>query len=124
MAINPLNPNHRDLLSKSVDYSFQELKRYGKMRDNTIRAYLGANPGLAEWDWTQQNNKYRQSLPKGNLLQTAGLSLQIALAYGEPQFLVKARVPQHAGMAKKLGAALNRMSNLLNLGETHRMVAA
>jgi hypothetical protein len=124
VAINPLNPNHRDLLSKSVDYSFQELKRYGKMRDNTIRAYLGANPGLAEWDWTQQNTKYRQSLPKGNLLQTAGLSLQVALAFGEPQFLVKARVPQHAGLAMKLGAALNRMANLLNLGETHRMVAA
>jgi hypothetical protein len=50
--------------------------------------------------------------------------MQIALAYGEPQFLLTARTPEHAGLAMRLGPALNRMSNLLDLGETARAIAA
>jgi len=94
------------------------------MRHNTINAYLGLSPHMADWDWFGNNSKYRQSLPKGNLLQMAGLSMQVALAYGEPQFLITARTPEHAGIADRLQAGINRMSVLLDLGETARNIAA
>ena len=94
------------------------------MRDNTIRASLGANPNMATYAMSNRQEKYVNSLPKGNLLQMASLSLQIALAYGEPEFLVTARVPQQQGFAKRLSAGLNRMAKLLDLGEIAREVAA
>lgn len=122
--INPLNADHRQRLAQAVDYSYQELKRYGRMRHNTIQAYLGVNPKIADWQTDSWQLRYRQTLPQGNLLQQAGLSLQIALAYGEPEFLVTPRVPEHQGMADELGPALNRMSKLLNLGDVARNVAA
>lgn len=123
MAINPLNETHRQRLTRSVEHSYQELKRFNNARRNTVNAYLGVNPYSPEWDWGA-NNSYRKALPKGNLLQQAGLSMQIALAYGEPEFLCTPRVPEQTGLAEKLQVALNRMAKLLNLGEVARSVAA
>lgn len=125
--INPLNPRHRERLPRTVEYSHKELQKYARLRDNTIRAYLGVSRSTPEWDWMGAafgNKRYEKSLPKGNLLQTAGLSLQIALAYGEPEALTVARTPEHNGLAFKLDPALNRMGKLLNLGDTARMIAA
>lgn len=124
--INPLNANHRLRLPRAFENSYQTLQKFSRLRDNTIKAYLGVSRHTPEWDWYGggANKKYERSLPKGNLLQTAALSLQIALAYGEPEALHTARNPEHYGMAFKLDPANNRMGKLLNLGDTARMVAA
>jgi hypothetical protein len=124
--LNPLNARHRERLPRAFEHSFQELRKYSQVRDSTIRAYLGISRHTPEWDWYGggANKKYEKSLPKGNLLQTAALSMQIALAYGEPEVLCTARNPDHYGMAFKLDPALNRMGKLLNLGDTARMIAA
>ena len=139
MAINPLNAKSRVRLSRAVDESFRELQHYSRLRDVTIRAYLGATPHTTGPEWAKTtgfggsaerrrghgtDSRYHKSLPKGNLLQAAGLGLQVALAYGEPQFLFKARMPEHIGLAEKLSAAVNRMVTLLNAGDTARNVAA
>jgi len=94
------------------------------MRDTTVKAYLGKSehdPGLSIYGG---NERYKLALPKGNLLQMAGISLQVALAYGEPQYLCTSRSAEHLGLAERLGPALNRLATLLNLGETARMIAA
>lgn len=135
--INPQNEKHRTRLSRAMDGSFQQLQRFSAIRDSTIRAYLGYNQINQAPDWAElfssgnsnrrsspNRSRYRRSLPKGNLLQMAGLGMQVALAYGEPQFLVKARMPEHIGLAERMTAALNRMATLLNLGEVARNVAA
>ena len=134
MAINPLNAKHRERLSRAVDESYRELRHYSRLRDVTIKAYLGVTPHTTGPEWAKTTgwghsgrgteSKYRKSLPKGNLLQSAGLGLQVALAYGEPQFLFKARMPEHIGLAEKLTAGVNRMVTLLNAGDTARNVAA
>lgn len=131
MAVNPLNATHRIRLSRAVEESFRELQHYSRLRDITIKAYLGATPLNTGPEWAKTtgwgrrgDSKYRKSLPKGNLLQAAGLGLQVALAYGEPQFLFKARMPEHIGLAEKLTAGVNRMVTLLNAGDTARNVAA
>ena len=122
--LNPLNPEHRLRLAQAVEYSWTELDRFARMRDNTIKAYLGVSQFTPGDYWGALDKKYQKSLPKGNLLQTAGLSLQIALAYGEPQFLCTARTPEHAGIADQFELAINRMAKLLDLGETARSIAA
>lgn len=123
--LNPLNSRHRERLPRAVEHVYSELRKYSRARENTIRAYLGVSRHTPEWDWMGfGQQKYEKALPKGNLLQTAGLSLQIALAYGEPEYLVVARQPQHYGLAYKLDPNLNRMSKLLDLGDTARAVAA
>ena len=122
--IDPLIPEHRQRLSVAVDHSHNELRRFSQMRDNTVRAYLGVSPHSPEGSYGLEDKKYMASLPKGNLLQLAGMSLQIALAYGEPEYLCVPRVPEHTGLAEKLAPAINRMVKLLNLGETARSVAA
>lgn len=123
--LNPLNVRHRERQPRAFEHVYSELKKFALMRDNTIRAYLGISRYAPEWDWLGRNNsKYEKSLPKGNLLQTAGLSLQIALAYGEPEFLAIARQPEHYGLAYKLDPNLNRMAKLLDLGDTNRIVSA
>lgn len=122
--LNPLNPDHRLRFSRALENSHTELQRFARMRDSTVKAYLGVSPHAGDWDWSGLEKKYRDSLPKGNLLQLAGLNMQIALAYGEPEFLSTARVPEQAGLAEKLGPALNRMAKLLNLGDVARDVAA
>lgn len=97
------------------------------MRANTVHAYLGIssiNPEGVNWNTSFAQQKYIRSLPKGNLIQQAALSQQIALAYGEPQFMTACRTPDQAGLADKLSPALNRMAMLLNLGETARNIAA
>ena len=137
MAIDPTNAANRVRLSRAVDESFRELRHYSRLRDTTIRAYLGVTPSNLGPEWAKTTGwggssrrghgidaKYRKSLPKGNLLQAAGLGLQVALAYGEPQFLYKARMPEHIGLAEKLTAGVNRMVTLLNAGDTARNVAA
>jgi len=123
--LNPQNSRHRERQPRAFEHAHGELKKYSLMRDNTIRAYLGISRHTPEWDWLGRNSsKYEKALPKGNLLQTAGLSLQIALAYGEPEYLAIARMPEHYGLAYKLDPNLNRMSKLLDLGDTARSVAA
>lgn len=131
MAIDPTVAANRVRLSRAVDESYRELKHYSRLRDITIKAYLGVTPLNTRPEWAKTTGwgsmgekKYRRSLPKGNLLQAAGLGLQVALAYGEPQFLYKARMPEHIGLAEKLTAGVNRMMTLLNAGETARNVAA
>ncbi len=137
MAIDPQNAANRVRLSRAIDESFRELRHYSRLRDITIKAYLGATPQNSGPEWAKtsgfggtagsgmgKNSKYRRALPKGNLLQSAGLGLQVALAYGEPQFLFTARMPEHIGLAEKLTAGVNRMMTLLNAGETARNVAA
>ena len=131
MAIDPENAANRVRLSRAVDESFRELRHYSRLRDITIKAYLGATPANTGPEWAKTtgwgrtgNSKYLRSLPKGNLLQSAGLGLQVSLAYGEPQFLFKARMPEHIGLAEKLTAGVNRMVTLLNAGDTARNVAA
>lgn len=124
MAINPLDPAHRQRLSRSVDYSYQELYKYNLLRAHTIRAYLGINGIFPEHDWIGENPEYERSLPKGNLLQLAGIGHQIALAYGEPQWMATPRTPEHTAIAERMQPAINRMATLLNLGETYRNVAA
>lgn len=127
MSINPRNPDHRQRLSRALSHSYQEIKRYNNLRANTIRAYLGVSEktlGSLTNRASTSTQDYERNLPKGNLLQLSGLSHQIALAYGEPRWYSKARTPENAGLADTLGPALNRMSALLDLGETHRNVAA
>ena len=122
--LNPNNPVHRQRFATSVEYARSELERFARMRENTVRAYLGVPPTIPGESCQSRNRRYDKSLPKGNLLQMAALNQQIALAYGEPEYLTTARTPNHAGMADKLDPALNRMSKLLDLGETARQVAA
>lgn len=122
MSLNPLNTNHRARLVRALDHSYQQLQRFNRQRATTVHAYLGVTPDELASFWNLQ--QYKRDLPQGNLLQLSGLSHQIALAYGEPRVLCKARTPEHAGLAHTLQPALNRMATLLDLGETHRMVAA
>lgn len=125
--INPNNPQHRDRMARSAEYAFTELTRFNSMRANTVRAYLGIAPsGCNDWNWADETteSKYLENLPKGNLLQMSALGTQIALAYGEPQWLATARMPENIGTAESMEPGLNRMSLLLNLGETARNVAA
>lgn len=122
--INPSNAEHREQFSRAADHAQQELIKFARRRSDTMQAYLGINNDAPEPSWFTRNNKYKRELPQGNLLQQAGLSHQIALAYGEPEFLVTARVPEQKGLCEKLEPALNRMAKLLNLGEVARDVAA
>lgn len=127
MAINPKNPNARLQFARALEHSRTELDRFALMRANTVHAYLGISsitPESAVWNTSFGQKKYVNSLPKGNLIQQAALSQQIALAYGEPQFMTANRTPDQAGLSDKLGPALNRLAMLLNLGETARNVAA
>lgn len=121
--LNPNDDAHRQRLSRAVMWDYSELKKFNRMRDDTIRAYLGVSPFAADWDWTGQSSRYHKSLPKGNLLQMAALDMQIALAYGEPRFRFIARKPELRGFDEKLTMAANRMATLLNLGNTARSVA-
>lgn len=123
--IDPSSKNERMQLSRSLDRSYQELRKFNRLRQVTIRAYLGISEETLNAEWSPHSTKRdKRYLPKGNLLQVSGLSHQIALAYGEPRASVKAILPEDAGTAMTLGPALNRMANLLNLGEVHRNVAA
>ncbi len=136
MAINPLDSSHRVRLSRAMTESHRELQHYARLRDITIKAYLGVSASTTGPEWAKttgwgnagsrgkNQSKYKKSLPKGNLLQAAGLGLQVALAYGEPQYLFKARMPAHIGLAEKLTAGVNRMVTLLNVGDTARNIAA
>ena len=122
--INPLDPTHRIRFGRALDHSYRELSRFARIRENTVRAYLGVPKETNDREWNNGAQGYRKSLPKGNLLQLAGLNFQITLAYGEPEFLCVPRLPEHYGTAYKLEPALNRMSKLLDLGETARNIAA
>lgn len=125
MAIDPTSKTERIQLSRSLDRSYQELRKFNKLRQVTIRAYLGISEDTLNAEWSKHSTKRdRRFLPKGNLLQVSGLSHQIALAYGEPRVTAKAIMPEDAGTAMTVGPALNRMANLLNLGDIHRNVAA
>jgi hypothetical protein len=127
--IDPRRSDDRQQLSRAADHAFVTLRRFATLRDSTVRAYLGASPHSPSMDWTGlsdrlSNKKYMRSLPKGNLLQMAGLSMQIALAYGEPEYLCTHRVAEQAGLADKLYFALNRMVKLLDMGQSARDIAA
>lgn len=122
--INLNDPKHRQRLAKAVAHGYQQHQVDAQRRSSTIKAYLGMVPSPGSWGWMYETETYKRKLPKGNLLQLGALNFQIALAYGEPQFLVKARTPEYAGLAEDLSHAINRMAMLLNLGKTVRRVAA
>jgi len=128
--ININDPNHRSRLGRSHEYAFTESMRFNRMRADTVEAYLGVSPADCDYDYASYaagrhaRSTYEQNLPKGNLLQMSGIGTQIALAYGEPQFMSTARMPDHIGTAESLEPALNRMATLLNFGDTARAVAA
>lgn len=122
MALNPLDANHRQRLAKAVSFSHREIDKFNALRATTIQAYLGISPDIHSHSFTQK--KQKKKMPQGNLLQMGGLAHQISLAFGEPRVTVNARTPENAGLADKLGPALNRYATLVDLGETHRNVAA
>lgn len=126
--INPLNADHRTRLGRAAEYALTQISRYNRMQADTIEAYLGISSNDPDyWSWTNEGEmqgEYREALPKGNLLQLSALATQIGLAYGEPQWSASAREPEHTGTADSLQPGINRMSLLLNAGETARGVAA
>jgi hypothetical protein len=125
--INPTNSNHLARLSRSADHAVSQLDKFHRMRADTIHAYTGLSPFEPDYAWDRlddTSSDYRRGLPKGNLLQLDAIATQLGMAYGEPQFLAQAQQPEHYGTADSLEPALNRMSLLLNLGDTARKVAA
>jgi hypothetical protein len=123
MAIDPLTTEGRGRLARAVEYSHQELEQYNRLRAHTIRAYLGVNGIFPDTEW-MGDGEYEESLPKGNLLQMAGIGHQIMLAYGDPQWEPNPRTPEYTAVAERMGPAMNRTATLLDFGETHRNVAA
>src|SRR5688572_8235470 len=123
--INPNDPVHRQRLVRATEHDYQTLSRFARMRETTVRAYLGLSKMGPNFDFLGGlDSEYKKHLPKGNLLQQAGISFQIALAYGEPEYLCTSRGPQNVGLSERLGPALNRLVTLLNFGEIARQVAA
>lgn len=120
--IDPTFDGDRSRLALALDHNFQLHQTYRELRRETVLNCSGSTEVGAAMGIEQGVAGKKRVW--GNLLQLAQQSHIITLAYNDPRFLIVPNTPEGDAIAPRLEAWLKRYTNLLNLGDIARAVAA
>jgi hypothetical protein len=121
-VIDPTSSADLSRLAQSLDFNFQLHQTYRELRRETVLNCSGSTAVGAAMGAEQ--TLVGKKRVWGNLLQLAQQSHIITLAYNDPRFIIVPNTPEGDAIAPRLEEWLKRYTNLINLGDIARAVAA
>lgn len=115
--MNPLDDAHRDKLSGSLEYCYDQLAPFRRTRRDLIEDYAGSRYG-------QDILGSDRPTVYVNLIQDLVRALKTALAYNDPRFLITPTRLEHEAFGKRFQTALNTYVKKVYFGDTLREIIA
>lgn len=111
MELNPNNPQDRQRLFKSIEYSTRNLRPFRQKREKLIRAYVGSNYGIG-------GGSEREVIV--NLMYQTAEAYMMTLAAQRPRVMVTSKYPELTWFGNYFQVAINNLIKEIRLEEVLR----